>query len=179
MAEIKSTLDLVMEKTRHLRLSREEKEEQKVKAFKKKLNGLLQQYGDKTLDMKRFRKEFYTLGSRFDLDVKSFLKNEILDKMTLAQPNSHLMDLLEEFCGGETEKLASVISAYQAANEAASKKIIEQIKADLAKNQHISGTVVMLNLDADSKWHSEVQRIWIKFEQLLNQEKGAQKTAEY
>ena len=122
MAEIKSTLELVMEKTRHLRLSREEKEEQKIKAFKKKLNGLLQQYKEKTLDTKRFRKEFYALGSRFDLDANRFLKSEILDKMTLAQPGSHLMDLLEEFCGGETEKLKSIISTYQAANETASKK---------------------------------------------------------
>ena len=39
MTEIKSTLDLVMEKTRHLILSDEEKQEQKENEFKKKLKG--------------------------------------------------------------------------------------------------------------------------------------------
>lgn len=38
MAEIKSTLELVMEKARHLRLSREEKEEQKINIFKQKFS---------------------------------------------------------------------------------------------------------------------------------------------
>ena len=46
MGEIKSTLDLVMDKTRHLTLSDEEKQEQKEKEFRKKLKGPAQKFQD-------------------------------------------------------------------------------------------------------------------------------------
>ncbi len=46
MGEIKSTLDLVMDKTRHLTLSDEEKQEQKEKEFKKNLKGPTQKFQD-------------------------------------------------------------------------------------------------------------------------------------
>ena len=49
MGEIKSTLDLVMEKTRHLTLSQKEKEEQKQIEVNKRLKGLLQKYQDNLL----------------------------------------------------------------------------------------------------------------------------------
>jgi len=50
MAEIKSTLDLVMEKTRHLTLSDEEKQEQKEKEFNKKLKGPAQKIQDQAIN---------------------------------------------------------------------------------------------------------------------------------
>ena len=56
MGEIKSTLDLVMEKTRHLTLSREEKEEQKRVEVNKRLKGLVQKYQDNLLKKDRLEK---------------------------------------------------------------------------------------------------------------------------
>ena len=49
MGEIKSTLDLVMEKTRHLTLSQKEKDGQKQIEVNKRLKGLLQKYRDNLL----------------------------------------------------------------------------------------------------------------------------------
>ena len=57
MGEIKSTLDLVMEKTRHLTLSQEEKEEQKHIEVDKRLKGLLQKYQDNLLKKEQLEKE--------------------------------------------------------------------------------------------------------------------------
>lgn len=48
MAEIKSTLDLVLERTKHLSQSSEEKQAQKQKDIANRLNGLLQKYQDST-----------------------------------------------------------------------------------------------------------------------------------
>ena len=42
MGEIKSTLDLVLEKTKNLTLSSEEKEEQKQKEIEKRIKGMMQ-----------------------------------------------------------------------------------------------------------------------------------------
>ena len=83
---------------------------------------------DETYERDRFSKEFKTLARQFDIEATRILINEIIDKLTLEQPNSRLMDLLRDFCQGDIDKLESVISAYQAAIDAASKKIIEQTK---------------------------------------------------
>ena len=61
MGEIKSTLDLVMEKTRHLTLSQEEKEDQKRIEVNKKLQGLLQKYQDNLLKKENLKKELNKL----------------------------------------------------------------------------------------------------------------------
>jgi len=178
MAEIKSTLDLVMEKTRHLRLSSEEREKQKTHTFKKKLSGLLQQYESGEQDMDRFGKAFIRLESRVDIPGKKILIAEILDRIMLEQPSSRLTDLLKEFCRVDSQKLAAIIEEYRAESEAAADKRAEQIKAALAKNRHISGDAVIPNLGVDSKWHSEIQSIRTKFNRRLDLGKTLLKSSE-
>ena len=172
MAEIKSTLDLVMEKTRHLCLSAKEKEEQTISDFKYKLKGLLQHYEDKTLDMDRFREEYNTLERQFDIKSKKLLQTEILDKLTLDEPSSLLVGLLRDFCRVDTHKLESILSECRAAIQTAAKKRTEQIKDALAKQRRISGDAVIPNLDADSQWLSEVRSLRLKFDRRLDQKKA-------
>jgi len=57
MGEIKSTLDLVMEKTRHLTLSAEEKIDREKEEAKKGLNGFLQKYKDNVINLEELTKE--------------------------------------------------------------------------------------------------------------------------
>ena len=54
MAEVKSTLELVMERTRHMTLSEEDKREQALAEFKKSLGGLLQKVQDGVLGPEHF-----------------------------------------------------------------------------------------------------------------------------
>lgn len=49
MAEIKSTLDLVMEKTKDLSLSDEERQGQKNKEIGSRIRGLLNKFQDKAI----------------------------------------------------------------------------------------------------------------------------------
>ena len=61
MGEIKSTLDIVLEKTKHLKLSQDEKRAQKSKEFEKRLMGLLQKYLDQLLNLHQLQKELNRL----------------------------------------------------------------------------------------------------------------------
>jgi hypothetical protein len=54
MGEIKSTLDLVMERTRNLTLSMEEKEGQQNADIKKRLTALAQKYEDQIIKLTEF-----------------------------------------------------------------------------------------------------------------------------
>ena len=59
MAEIKSTLDLVMEKTKNLSLSDEERQGQKNKEIESRICGLLQKFNDQALNIDNLRSEFH------------------------------------------------------------------------------------------------------------------------
>jgi len=172
MAEIKSTLDLVMEKTRHLTLSREEKEKQTVVAFKKKLSGLLLQYADGKAATEGFAEDFDTLKRQFAVDAEKILINEILDRLTLQRPESRLTDLLLNICHVDASRLKSVFEAYQAALKEAARNRSRQIKAELASSRHISGSAVRPNLDADRQWHAEAESIWVNYDGRLDREKA-------
>ena len=66
MGEIKSTLDLVMEKTRHLTLSQEEKDSQKKVEVHKRLKGLVQKYRDNLLKKDGLGKELEILNKTYN-----------------------------------------------------------------------------------------------------------------
>jgi hypothetical protein len=68
MGEIKSTLDLVMEKTKNLNLSNAEKEQQKNKEIKNRLRGLVQKFQDNILDTDNLRSEYQKLKKEYGLN---------------------------------------------------------------------------------------------------------------
>ena len=62
MGEIKSTLDIIMEKTKGLTMSEEEKEAFQKKETEGKVRGFLQRYLDCVIDLERLKAELLGLG---------------------------------------------------------------------------------------------------------------------
>ncbi|QTA85333.1 hypothetical protein [Desulfonema magnum] len=175
MGEIKSTLDLVMEKTKHLTLTEKEKTEQKYNEFRKSLKGLVQKFQDKLLNMERFNKELSILQKNYNISEKNSLLNEIFDRLDLDQDNTRLFELLNKICGLDVMKLESVFDNYQDTIRLKSQKKKDEIKENLAKKYFISGGAVVPNVDADGTWLAELQDIRNEFGLLLNQEKSGLK----
>ena len=173
MGEIKSTLDLVMEKTRHLTLSQKEKEGQKQIEVNKRLKGLLQKYQDNLLREEHLGQELESLRKTFDLNVKEMLSHILLDGLKLGSNNISLLELLSTICGLEVSGLEELFHDFQNTIEIAAQKRIEEVKASLAKKRLISGSAVVPNLEIDSEWLAEVQGIKGKFDQILSREKDA------
>ena len=82
MAEIKSTLDLVMEKTKNLSLSSEEKQTQRNKEIEGRIRGLLQKYQDQLITLDQFTSDYRILCQEYGLDET---QNEHLIKEICAQ----------------------------------------------------------------------------------------------
>ena len=61
MGEIKSTLDLVLEKTKNLTLSSEEKESQKQKEVENRIKGMVQKYQDGILSINQLIADYELL----------------------------------------------------------------------------------------------------------------------
>ena len=81
MAEIKSTLDLIMEKTRGLTMTEEEKRELREKDLVGKVRGLVQKYLDGALDMDRFREKAAALAGEAVTEFSRILTKEVLSRI--------------------------------------------------------------------------------------------------
>jgi len=177
MEEIKSTLDLVMEKTKHLSFTEKEKEEQQYNEVNKKLKGLLQKYEDGILKQDQIRAELNVLQKACAIKIEKILKAEIIDRLNRDHTNNPLLILIRELCNINTTGVETALNDYQGAVVAAALKRIETIKTTLAEKHFVSGSAVVPNLQADNQWITELQEIQSKYDQILSAAKDKLKAA--
>jgi hypothetical protein len=170
MGEIKSTLDLVMEKTRNLTLSSEEKAEQKFDEIHKQVKGFLLKYQDKVINKNQLKKAIEALRKNHGSMADDILLRELLATLKLDLDNDSHLDLLHEFCGSDIHELKSIFKEYKELMLVSGQKRIHLLKEDLASKGFISGSAVLPNLEADNVWIAEVRKIKAKFEKRLQQE---------
>lgn len=170
MAEIKSTLDLVMERTRHLTLSAEEKREQALAELKKNLSGLLLRHLEGMVSQEQFRKELHELQERSGLTDPRIFIGEVLQRFDLDQDNGPLLTLLAAIYGCDTTAIAQLLEDYRDTLAASAHKRQTRRQADLAHRHGISGSAVAVNLEADADWASERAGLRRQFEAQLSRE---------
>ncbi len=173
MAEIKSTLDLVMERTSHLTLSDDEKREQREEDFRKLLQGLVQRFQDGTLKREEFVRELTALRTEHRVDEDARVLREILDRIDLDRDNARLLELLREVFGVETGPLAELVDAYEREIRRAVQDRMKEMKAEIEKSRKISGSAVVPNPRSDDQWKVEVDRIRREFEKRLEERAAA------
>jgi hypothetical protein len=171
MGEIKSTLELVLEKTKHLTLSEEEKEDQKRGELKMKTAGLLQKYLDRMVKRQQLDKELADLQETYGLSDYAFLNNEIIDKLALDTDNGPLLSLLKDFSDLNVTEFECIVQKYRDAVQSATQKSTAEAKEDLKEKHGISGSAIVPNLEANDAWRIEVQMIRDEFQQQLEEEK--------
>jgi len=171
MGEIKSTLDLVMEKTKNLSLSSEERQAQKNLEIESRIRGLLQKFKGQALNVDNFKSEHQKLQKDYDLAGNAPLIREICGQIELGADNHAWFELLAEFQVSDIEKLTSVLQEFQTALDTAAGQRCKILKDQLAKTHFISGSAVVPNLENDDEWRKDAGEIRAKFEPLLNQTK--------
>jgi len=168
LAEIKSTLDLVMERTKNLTLSAEEKQAQKQIEIENRIKGLVQKLQDGLLTYNQLKTEYETFKKESNLSDNSLLVREILTRLDPERDNQILLEALEECCRLDTAKIRADIKDYRDDYQRAARQRSAQLKEDLARNHSISGSAVLPNLAADEKWQQQAQEMRRQFEQKLN-----------
>jgi hypothetical protein len=172
MGEIKSTLDLVMEKTRHLTLSQEEKDAQKKVEVHKRLKGLVQRYQDNLLRKDGLEKELDILKKTYGMNVDGALSNLLLSSLEPGRPYKTYIELLNENCDVDVSGLEKIFQDFKGAVKSVTEKRFNEIKADLEKKRGISGAAVVPKLEGDHQWLSMLGDIKGRYDQILSREKG-------
>ena len=171
MGEIKSTLDLVLEKTKNLKLSSEEKEAQKQKEIEKRIKGLLQKFQDGVLEKNQLKIDYKNFKKDSDLSDNNFLLNEITNRLDPDQDNHRLLEILQECCSVDPAAIEAFITDYRVAYHQAAEGSSERLKDYLAAQYRISGSAVVPNLETDEQWRQKVRELRAGFGDRLNREK--------
>lgn len=179
MAEIKSTLDLVMEKTSHLTASDEEKKAQKRQEIEKQIRGLLLKYQDNLVKKESLKDKLADLRAVHDDAVDEMLKQVLLTGISLDEDNAKRLELLNDLSGLDVKALESLISDYNEAILASAEQGTAKITEMLSGQYHISGPAVVPNLEKDAEWIEEARGIRRRFEKIFLEEKEKLKKSNF
>ena len=99
MGEIRSTLDIIMEKSKDLTMSDEEKKAFKEQEMAGKIRGLIQKYLDGSLDMDKLNVEIAALAEKDEEMVKRLIREESVSRIEIEGNNEPLLRVLGEITG--------------------------------------------------------------------------------
>ena len=170
MGEIKSTLDLVMEKTRNLKMSSEEIQAQKHKESASRVRGLLQKLQDGLINEDQLKTDYEKLKKESGLSEDSALINEIIIRLDPHHDARKLIKILEKYCPLSATAIQTIINDYLETYILSSQKRIQRIKADLADRHSITGSAVVPNLDVDEDWQQEANGLRVRMQNRLRKE---------
>ena len=174
MSEIKSTLDLVMEKTRDLNLSREERDAQRTEDIRKTLRGMIQKYGDRVLRKDPFLEEFRRLDTIDHLSTEQILRTELLGQIDLAQdPEAHVaqLELLQWVCGLKVDGLETVLREFAEQQARVESDRSRELRDTLQTDLNISGSAVVPNLEMDAILQEDLHELQKTYQSRLEAEK--------
>lgn len=165
MSEIKSTLDLVMARTRHLTLSRKEKAEQQLDVARKQVRGWLQQHLDGLLKTEEILEKMQTLQVPEETSGPNLLVNDIWQRLSLEDlPTSRaLLDLLGIHQRASAEQARMVLKEYQTAMDGHHQDGCRKQLALLASQDHISGSAIAANPASQPEWQQQAMAIAKQF----------------
>jgi hypothetical protein len=170
MAEIKSTLDLVLEKTKHLTLSAEEKAEMQLQDALKKISAYVEKILERVLSPEELRQKIEALPQNFRERVRQETVRHLIQALNLSTETDPLAATLEVLAEPALQKpLAEVIrcrSAYRQARNEAQQTARHRILAELA-GAGIRGSAVVAKLESDSSWRAEDDKLRHPCEQRL------------
>ncbi len=172
MGEIKSTLDLVLEKTKNLKLSSEEKETQKQKEIDNRIKGMVQKFQDGILSKNQLMTDYELLKKDYNLPQNDSLIGEIIKRIEPDQDNQPLLELMQECCTIDTAAIETIIEDFRTEYIAASQNRIEQLRDDLAQRYNISGSAVLPNLNMDEQWRQKTRELRAGYESHVDRVKN-------
>ena len=169
MGEIKSTLELVMERTRHLSLTDAEKAVQAEKEARDRMRGLLQRFEDNVISVEELKETLEKEQSAGSADLKTALLKEALERIGLEKDIRPMAVVLEDVSGVSVAGLEKVVSGFEAARLELAERSKGRALADMEQRWGVSGTAVVPNLEKDTAFAADLAGLKARFEKDLQQ----------
>ena len=166
MGEIRSTLDIIMEKTKGLTMSDEEKKAFKEQEMARKVRGLIQKYLDGILGLDRLRTEAAALAETDEDMVRAMIRKECIPRIELGENNEPILGILEETTGLDTVSIRTALKDFEDKLEQ-EKGVREKELIKRLDKKGISGSAVIPNMNANSEWAERVSEVKNEFQEKL------------
>ena len=166
MGEIKSTLDLVLEKTKNLTLSKEEKLSLAREELDKKVQALLYRYTDNSITTGRLKEEIEKLDTKVHGLAYTLLKKHLLTHFDLDSDNSSILSALGEIAGFDIVPHTILQKEYQSEKQKTKRAFIEKTLVAL-QARGISGSAVVPNLNHIPEWDQFLPGLRKKYQERL------------
>jgi len=158
VGEIKSTLEIILEKTKGLTMSEEERKALQKEQIEGKVKGLVQKFLDGYLPLEGLQKEIESFGAEKKPMVMKALKSECLDRMDPEVDNSPLFEILQEVAHVDPVPFFELQSEYQRRVQqeegGREKSALERLN-----QRGISGSAVIPNIAADPDWQGVLREM--------------------
>lgn len=172
MGEIKSTLDLVMERTRNLTLSDAEKLSARIADARKAFNGILHKYRTQQLRSDQLQREMTTLRANHAAVPLQAFQAALADSIDLVALEGPLPPLFKTLFGKDASALLALGQQYRQELSRRAEDRRQTILSKLMQELGVSGSAVVPNLDRDPMWQKTVHETQTLFNQKLAQEKA-------
>ena len=159
MSEIKSTLDLVMEKTKHLSMSGEEKKQQKRADFEKRLQGLLQHYADGALSAKALEEKINELEAEKKISDRRLVVGGVLGRIDPSQDNDRWLNRLSALAPQVSPSLSEALATHREQEAGLSRSVERRLLDRLKKNHGIEGSAVVCNPEKDAGYLNDLKEL--------------------
>ncbi len=166
MAEIKSTMDIIMEKTKNLSLTEEEKEANNRKEAQKKVKGLLTRYWDRMMDLDALISNLNKLGNINKKELKEIALQEGLAALDPETDNHLSLAFLEQATDMDMAKVQALIAEFQSDLKKA-KDNWSTGQLHRIHDKGVSGSAVLPNPNGDPEWKAFAQKSKARFQKRL------------
>jgi hypothetical protein len=167
MAEIKSTLDLVLERTRNLTMTEQEKSSLEHRELEGKLRGWVKKYLDGAMQIPAVKAGMAAIPEIRRNAARDLFRNLIREHIGVQGDNTDALNLLEEVLEESPQPYLDAIDHCRGTLAAEQSRFENVLKQALA-GQGISGSAVVPNLDLDDAWRISREKTLADFRLSLN-----------
>jgi len=158
MAEIKSTFELAMERTKKIAISEKEKEEIKRREIEQKVNSLANRYREGHLPLIEILRQIERMDEKTRATVKEILLTQWVDALSLNDEDERLLKGIESLKHRSADELKQehhqLISQYQREKQSLKEKVRAQL-IEALKREGIHGSAVEPNTEGSPLWKKE------------------------
>lgn len=151
MTEIKSTLDIVLERTKNLTLTDQERASLQRKELEGRVRGWVKKYLDGLMAIEALKAEMEAVPKEQRKASRDIFRSLIRENLDAQGDAVKILDLLECILEESRDPYLAAMQHYQRNLTAEQLRLIDSMKEGLA-GLGISGSAVAPNLDRDGSW---------------------------
>jgi hypothetical protein len=162
VGEIKSTLELALERTKKISISEEEREKIKQKETLQKVNGFFHRYKEGRLPLNEILRDIERMDEKARALSEEILLSQWIDALSLNEEDERLLRGIEALKGREIDderaKLHHLLSQYQREKDRVKEEVTVR-STEALKRDGISGSAVEPKLEGNELWKDENEKL--------------------